>query len=240
MSKLAIETTQNVPLEFEVAPIEDRIKATLIDWLILIAYILVSSTFFYNFYKFGSGEFKEVMFVIHLIPFLLYELITEFWMNGQTFGKKAVGLRVISMNGTNPGVSQFLIRWLLRFVDISLFSGSIAMFTMILNGKGQRLGDIAAGTTVVRIKQKTKIADTILILLGATYQPKYQEVIRLSDHDIMIIHKFIQQTQNNENKDVLSELAETIKTHLEIKTEEPSLRFLQQILRDYNYYSGKI
>ena len=84
------------------------------------------------------------MYLIVNLPTTFYSLIFEIAMNGQTPGKYLNKIRVVKIDGSKPTLGSYLTRWLLRIIDIWFFTGSVAVFTILFNGKGQRLGDIAA------------------------------------------------------------------------------------------------
>ena len=81
---------------------------------------------------------------------------------------------------------SYPIRWLFRLLEITLTIGLIAFLTVLINGKGQR-GDIAAKTTVVKLRSKVKLSDTIYADINSDYIPKYASVIELADVDISTV-----------------------------------------------------
>ena len=70
---------------------------------------------------------------------------------GATFGKKALGLRVVRLDGSPIGWSEAILRFLLRIVDFQ-FSGLVALICVITTEKQQRVGDMVAKTLVVKAK----------------------------------------------------------------------------------------
>ncbi|HSJ12595.1 MAG TPA: RDD family protein, partial [Gillisia sp.] len=144
MDNYQIETAQNIGIKQNVAGIGDRILAFIIDALILIGYAILAS-----FGIAGLGLDGGQLWVYYLIiglPVFLYHLIWEIFNNGKSPGKAALNIKVARLDGSRPGFGQYIIRWLLRLIDISISSGGVAIVTILLNGKGQRLGDLAAGT----------------------------------------------------------------------------------------------
>ena len=107
-------------------------------------------------------------------------------MNGQSIGKKIIGIKVIGENGGRPALHQYLIRWLTRPFDFFFF-GLVGLLTVVLSKKNQRLGDMAAGTLVIKTKIETDINDTVFFELNDEYKPRYQQVMRLSDRDMNTI-----------------------------------------------------
>lgn len=95
---------------------------------------------------FGSG----VLIVFYLAAWLLYGILCEYYWNGQTIGKWLLGLRVVDAAGLELQFYQVAIRNLIRSVDLLPVFGLVGGITMLSNRRLQRLGDLAAGTVVVR------------------------------------------------------------------------------------------
>ena len=148
MDNFQIETAQNVSIQQNVASVATRIGSYLIDGLIIVGYYLIAIWIF-NALDMSLGIEMWVVYLLLGLPVFFYSLIFEVLMYGQTPGKYVNKIRVVKIDGSKPTFSSYLLRWMLRLIDISLASGSVALLTILLNGKGQRLGDMAAGTTVI-------------------------------------------------------------------------------------------
>src|SRR5215831_7319281 len=122
MSFISITTTQNIELEYELASLGERIVATIIDLIILFGYIILINMFG----SFSGGLFMTetgwIIFFIILLPVTFFSLLSEVYLNGQTVGKRVMGIKVFSLNGSQPAFSQYLIRWLFRLVDLWISS----------------------------------------------------------------------------------------------------------------------
>src|SRR5690606_7026060 len=153
-----------------------------------------------------EGGEQWVYYLIIGLPVFLYYLVWETFNKGQTPGKAALHIRVVRLDGSRPGFSQYIIRWLLRLVDISISSGGVAVVTILLNGKGQRLGDMAAGTTVITEKKKVQLSQTLQVDIPADYIPTYPQVTILKDKDVQQIKKLYKQAKINRNSDILNSL----------------------------------
>lgn len=235
MDKFQIETAQNIGIHQNVAGIGDRILAFLLDILIIVGYAILAS-----FAIAGLGMEKGEQWVYYLIiglPVFLYYLLWEIFNNGRTPGKAALEIRVVKLDGSRPRFSQYLIRWLLRLVDISFSSGSIAVVTILLNGKGQRLGDLAAGTTVITEKKQLNLSQTLLVDIPDNYMPHYPQVTLLKDRDIQNIKSVYQKAKIQRNHRVIISLSEKISKILEVHPEERPEEFVQNVLRDYSFYT---
>jgi uncharacterized RDD family membrane protein YckC len=235
MDNIKIQTTQNVDIEYELASIGDRILATLLDYVFFIAYFVMLAII--------AGFTKGVIFesiavvVILLLPVFLYDLLCEMFFQGKSFGKMIMKIKVVKLDGTQAGFGAYLLRWLLRIIDTRLFSGGVALIAIIANGKGQRIGDMAAGTTVVKMKQKVTLNDTILNRVVPAYTIVYQEVSRLTDSDIAIIKEVMQMSLRTGNNQALEKLAQKTKAAMGVNVNVPNAQFLSTVIQDYTHYN---
>lgn len=235
MDNFQIETAQNISITQNVAGLGERILAYLIDGLIMIAYV-VTMIFILSALEVSPGQEWVFMMLLGL-PLFLYFLLWEIFWNGRTPGKAAMEIRVVKLDGTKPAISSFLIRWLLRFVDITLSSGSVAVVTILINGKGQRLGDLAAGTTVISEKERTSLDHVLHADLPQDYRPVYPQVTILSDKDVQEIRDLYRNSLRNANYRVISSLSAKVSELLGVIPETNASEFLKTVLRDYQYYT---
>lgn len=159
--QLEIDTPENVLLNAEIAGYGSRCVAAMIDYLI-IALMLFVTTIVLTPSIFTSESVSSttvavlVLFQAGLL--LFYHLFFEFSWNGQTPGKRMLGLRVIMVNGLPLTTSAALIRNFVRlfdFLPILYCAGLIALF---VTKRTQRLGDLAANTVVIREQRKVTLA----------------------------------------------------------------------------------
>src|SRR4029077_19753394 len=119
-----------------------------------------------------------IWIVVLVIPFALYNLLFEIFMNGQSPGKRAMDIKVLRLDGTPATVGDYIMRWLFALVDVHLFSGLIAVLCIAIGGKGQRLGDMVAGTTVVKIiEEATVTASEVFVPQDTGYTAVFPQVI---------------------------------------------------------------
>ena len=244
MTQLSINTTQNVIINFSSASVGERIGAYFIDLLIKIAYFIV--IFYVFFYTLSLNNVtgrldnwsQMAIYMIFALPIVIYSIVLESLLEGQTFGKKLLKIKVVKIDGYQASFGDYLIRWLFRIIDISMTSGIIGLITMVVNSKTQRLGDISAGTAVITLKNKINISHTILEDIGEEYKPKYPLVIKLSDNDARIIKETFQASLKNADSEILNKLVSKIEQVTGIKNDLASKKeFVQTILKDYNYYT---
>jgi uncharacterized RDD family membrane protein YckC len=242
MSTIRVQTTQNVSLEYEVASVGDRVVAAIIDYLVLLAWIvacglLVALTM-------GSlGQASPALVVIIIVaavPVVFYHLMCEVFLNGQSLGKKARHIKVMRLDGTQPQLGDYLLRWLLRLIDMSLpmLGPLVALITILANGRGQRLGDMAAGTTVVSTRPRQAAGALAPLVTPADYVVVFPQADQLADHDVATIRQLLQKGLEHDNQLLLHEVANKVKTLTGIYTELPDEAFLRTVIRDHAHLAA--
>jgi len=236
MDNFQIETAQNVTIKQNVAPLSTRIGSFLIDMLIIAGYYIIIILII-NALGYSLDQSLYVYYALLSLPVFFYSLFFETLMNGQTPGKYFSKIRVTKLDGSKPTFGSYLIRWMLRLIDISLASGSVALLTILLNGKGQRLGDLAAGTTVISEKKNITINDTLLVDIPEEYKPTFSQVTLLNDKDIQTIKELYLKAKRNENHKTILKLHLKIIALTGIKTEMQPINFIDIVIKDYNYFT---
>ena len=186
MSLIRISTNFNIDIEFEAAPFHRRMFAWMIDMVVLIFYLVMAGKFLdwmNDWFTSGEDSFHNMyaLVLLMLLPFLIYLIVCEILMNGQSIGKRLMDIRVVNENGGRPSISQFVIRWLIRTSDYFILvaivmlpyaremgphiywglAGAIGLLitdiVLVNSRKQQRLGDILAHTLLVRTRQRADI-----------------------------------------------------------------------------------
>lgn len=235
MSTIRIQTTQNVTLEYEIASAGDRIVAALIDYSLYATWFIA-----WNLLNSQMGIVSgPVSSFISVLPTTFYFLASEVFFNGQTLGKKAMHLRVVRVDGTRAGLGDYLLRWLLRPIEIVMTLGILALIIILVNGRGQRLGDLAAGTTVINLKKRPDYNTPMAVDMAAiaNYQPVFAQAAALSDHDVALIRKLLFHGAKQENYLLLNEVANKVKAITGIYTDLQDGPFLKTVLRDHAHLS---
>ncbi|QEC51799.1 putative RDD family membrane protein YckC [Anseongella ginsenosidimutans] len=231
MRAIAIDTAQNVRLEYEIASVGERILAALLDYFIFIGWF----TLFSIVISILGLNLSLLTGVILALPVVFYHLVCEVFFNGQSIGKRTLNIRVLKKDGTQPSLGDYLMRWIFRIVDCGIASGSVAVICILINGKGQRLGDIAAGTTVVRTRRSTRLEDIRIRETPPDYQVTYPEVLTLSDRDISTIKRILKKSVHTGKLEMLKPLAEKVSGIMGIQSNREPYAFLTTVLNDYYY-----
>ncbi|MFP5041688.1 RDD family protein [Parasediminibacterium sp. JCM 36343] len=242
MSKIIVPASCNIDLSFEAAPFHHRFLAWLLDIFIMLGYILVMSFFIGKYMSHHHSTGRDLSYLYNLSsvemiafsPILVYHLLSELLLNGQSIGKRLLGMKVISETGTNASLYQYLIRWLLRVVDFGFSMGFIGFVTSIATKKGQRLGDVAAGTLVVKTRVKSDLGNTIFQEVETGYVPVYANVLRLSDRDMNVIKNILDASRRDNKLELAERTSDKIRSVLQITQHQHPIEFLETILKDYN------
>lgn len=254
MPKIKVQTTQNVVFEYEVASVGDRIVAWLLDSVIRFLFLYIATAIF-GVALFSSNDIEGhvVVFTILAMPVIFYYPILEYFWNGYTVGKRVMQIKVITMDGAKPGASAVILRWMMRIIDfhgVIIIAGLLSLewlaglgvmaspFAAILmvgiGKKGQRLGDIVAGSAVIKNKKIASLHDTILRITKDDYEPVYTNVLKLSDRDIRIIKEALEYYYKSNNAEHIRALAKKAKAILEVQVRVRPTEFLETIIKDYN------
>ncbi|TXB68001.1 RDD family protein [Phaeodactylibacter luteus] len=242
MNQIAIRTSQNVVIEYELATLRERAFAFFID-LLAILMVYVVATFFLLAKivgNLGSGMLEGALYsLVPLALFMGYHLFSEISMHGQTWGKRAMGLRVVRLDGQEAGLSDYLLRAVFHMVD-TLFSGGIlAALAISSSHHNQRLGDMTANTTVIRLKPSLgfQLGDILRIDSIDSYQVTYPQVQELAEQDMILIKNAVARYKAHRNKAhelAVQELSAHMQQLLDLDTLPPDpVSFLNTLVRDY-------
>lgn len=236
-----IRTAQNVALDVETAGLGGRLAASLIDYTILGAYFIAALLVLSEIAPAGAGWATQVAI---FLPVFLYFLLCEVLMNGQSIGKRVMKIKVARLDGRPPTLGNYIIRWLIRPVDVTLTSGLAGTLSILLTRTGQRLGDLAAGTTVIRVRPRTALSDTLFVDIEPGYTPQFEAVRRLDAKDVLTAKDVIKQLRGPTSSPSTEQLAARLKSILErkmnITSDLPPLDFLETVAKDYNHVHGVV
>jgi len=264
MPLIQIETPFNIDLEFEIAEAHKRLFAYLIDFCLLLVYFISMKYFYYGGFNISGTEALKSHVGLDIltisIPMLLYSLVCEVTMHGQTIGKKLMDIRVISLDGGEPSLSQYITRWIFKvfewpfffgytffslqsifgYVIITGFWGVVVLIFISVSKKNQRLGDLAANTVVVNTKSPFSVNDTVFMdIREANYVVMFPQVLKLSDRDINTIKNVVNLYHKEYNTETCERLALKVQHVLDIHSDMYPINFLETLLADYNYLANK-
>ena len=233
MQAVSVQTTQNIELEYPLAGIGERMLALLLDFLIIFSFFIV---------VFGglgilSLNLPNWMGVLIAIIGYLYRFFAEVLYNGQTVGKSVLKIKVVKLDGSAPSVAAYFLRWLMEPLDF--FIVGLGVLLVILTKKGQRLGDLLGGTTVIKIKKitTTNVRNKMIMKqVDEDYVPTYYQAGNISDAEITIIKDALKAFRDDAASQPVSLVEQKLKEKYHIESEEPTVKFLYTLLKDHAYY----
>lgn len=239
--QLTINTTQNVKIYFKQAPLSSRVIAALIDSCCLFLYG-IGVLFFWNklnLASYFSDDFTMYgVIVILLLPAIFYSVLAETLFKGKSLGKALMKIRVVKIDGYHATFVDYLTRWIFRSIDVLIGSGVIGLITILISNKGQRLGDLVAGTALISTKNNIGLSSTIYEEVGESYSVTYHQVLKLSDNDVRLIKEVMEEFKRTRNQLLLNKLVEKIEKSVGVKNKtESHIQFINCIIKDYNYLS---
>lgn len=205
MSVIRIATNFNIDLDFTLAPFHKRLIAWAMDMVVQVVYLVIAFRFLRwlttTMDASADNDYNQwAIMLVMLLPFLIYHLVCEIVMNGQSIGKKLLHLRVVHEGGGRPGFGAFIIRWLIRTSDymlltIILYAPYALMFgakffyalgasilllltdIILVNTskKSQRLGDLLAHTLLISTKDQGAIEETVFMEVIPNTNPNFRK-----------------------------------------------------------------
>jgi uncharacterized RDD family membrane protein YckC len=236
MQTIKVRTTQNVFIHYPVASVGDRILGYLLDRLILALYTIAVVALFLNM----EMEVIWIWLVVIGFPWMFYHLFFEILMDGQTPGKRAMSIKVIRLDGTPASIGDYLLRWIFSFIDFYILSGAIAVIVVAVGGKGQRIGDVVAGTSVIKlIKQQEITASDIFVTPETAFVPTVPQVVHLNERDIELIQRALEVNRDQGNMQPVLAVTERIKALLGVQTDLPPVKFLYTVVKDFQHLTSR-
>lgn len=157
----AVRTPENVVFEFELAGLSTRALGWAVDVCVMAVLVGLSATVSSVFGLVLAGFAKALYFVALFAIQWGYGAVLEWRWQGQTVGKRLVGVRVLGSNGLAISIGQAALRNLLRVVDILPGGYLLGGLSVLLDSRCRRFGDIAADTLVVRVQRAQRPVELI-------------------------------------------------------------------------------
>lgn len=269
MSVVRIATSFNIDLEFTLAPFHKRMIAWALDLVLQVVYLIIAARFirWLSLYMHNTADNAYNMWAIELLlmlPFMLYHLVCEVSTNGQSLGKRLMGLRVVNENGSRPSIGQFIIRWLIRTSDLTLLTiimyapyammfgaayfyaigGTFLLLVtdvILVNSgkKSQRLGDLLAHTMLISTKQPGSFEETLFTDVEERYVPVFPQVMQLTDRDINSLKSILTSARTRRDHKLAAAASQKIQAYLHVQTTLSPFDFLETLLKDYNHLSAQ-
>ena len=185
MSVAKLYTGFNIEVEFTISAFHKRLLAWFVDIVVIGVYIWMANQFV-DAFKTGLRDLSfNWLELLVWIPVLLYFLLSEITMNGQSPGKRLLRIKVITASGGQPTLSQYLIRWLFRAIDfpVLIFASLVysvwpwylfpllftGLISFILTPQSQRIGDLLAGTIVIDTNTESAWQHTVFTEVEESY-----------------------------------------------------------------------
>ena len=237
---ITIQTTQNVAIDYDLAGLGHRIGACLIDlilvvftwWLLLLIGIGLI----------GDDVSESFIFLMGPIFFILiYYFSLETFNQGQTIGKKLLGIRVVRIDGRDPTPADFLTRTVFFLIDVLFTLGAAATLMVATSRDKQRLGDLVAGTAVILTNPRSvfSLQDIMGIKNREDYEPVFPGVQRFTDADMMVVKQSLDRLRKyggEAHRRAVRELTNSIAEGLGLEVGAVNMtpeKFLETVLLDY-------
>lgn len=204
---LDIQTPENIAFDYQIAGIGSRFLATLLDTILvgllqlvlILVLVLILKAYDGNIFAGQLSAWVIAIFgLVTAVFYWGYYVFFEMLWNGQSPGKRWVGLRVIRSDGTPITLSESLIRNLARLVDFLPAAYGIGIITMFIDKQSRRLGDLAAGTLVVQDHapisiQSLSVKRTVNLGMRGLTNVSLEgfPIERLTNNDLNLIEDFL-------------------------------------------------
>ncbi len=229
-------TPEAIRLHADVAGVGSRSIALLVDAflqaLVLVPVLLVSLGAGFS----GSGATIVFAIVVFLVLWLYFPVFEWFW-RGQTPGKRSQRIRVVRTDGQPAGLAPILVRNLVRIVEVMILP-FLAVISMVVTSRSQRLGDLAAGTMVVR--ERALPAPSVLSLGGAGDAPSSTlDTSRMTERDYTVLRTFLTRRStldDNARRELAARLATRVREQLRQRPDEarlPDEQLIEAAARSY-------
>ena len=242
MESINILTGQHITIKYEPASVVQRMTALILDYIFMSVYFTALLFIFFKMFdieNYSDNKIAYLFLSLFFLPVLCYHVIFETLMSGQTPGKFILKIRVTNINGSSPNFLSYFLRWILLPIDYMPYGG-LGAILIIFTKNHQRLGDMAAGTTVVKIipsSAKYK-ADNVFNEFVTNYNPVFSQAEFISEGQIRLISEILEKpSRDNAINLSIEQLTSKIKQKLDIETQMNDLDFLRTIVKDYYYFA---
>ncbi len=232
--RVTIKTPEGVDLELTLAGAGSRMAAAFLDAVILlvvVAVTLIAATVLGLVAGVESGALLlgliSLMVTLEIVGYyVLFETLT-----GRTPGKAALGLRVTGANGEPLGFGAAAVRNLVRIVDFLPFGYGLGLVTMLLSPQNQRLGDMAAGTLVVRERfAEAEVSDAVI---DEPPLPPGWDTSAVTAEELVLVRRFLNRSRSlpaDRRAQIATQIAAKLRPRVTTPEPEPDdERFLRLV-----------
>jgi uncharacterized RDD family membrane protein YckC len=221
----------------------ERLLAMFLDAALYFFGALIFMNAFSSIFRLliGDSEWIWMLFVLAPVVSIIFYLgLQEMLNKGRTLGKIAVKIKVIHTDGSDLKWSAILLRALCILPDLLFSFGMAGSILINVTPRRQRIGDMAAGTVVVKVNpiaNQITLEDLLSLKTLSDYQPVYPQVKSMTEKDMIFIKSVIVRSERNLNvhqNDALIQVTEHLREVLGISTAPADrVEFLRTLLRDY-------
>jgi uncharacterized RDD family membrane protein YckC len=195
--RMRIETPEGVDLELTLAGLGSRVGSAVVDAVIrgllyVAILLLVGVSIWGGGVDPGSGFLTAILIVLIFFIEVGYDIAFETLASGRTVGKRIAGLRVLRIDGSPVDFRSSAIRNLLRLVDGALTGYLAGVISVLVTSKNQRLGDLAAGTVVVRDRVAEVKTTGVSYLYADGTEPLALDATAVSREDVATLRRFLE------------------------------------------------
>jgi uncharacterized RDD family membrane protein YckC len=188
--RVTIATPEGIELELILAGIGSRFAATLLDVVVQLGAIFALAIVLGPL---GSSGYVVAVYLVAVFVILFaYDIVLETWNRGRTIGKLAAGLRVVRVGGEAEGFLTAAVRNFLRIVDFLPAFYVVGVISILSTRRNQRLGDLAAGTLVVRERRPAVAAGAAYLPPPAAAPYLEWDVSAVSAEDVATLRQFLE------------------------------------------------
>lgn len=230
MKYIDISTSHNISIRYELANTMYRVLAWAIDvFIVSIYFAVISAVAIANLYLY---------YFLVLIPIGFYHLAFEILNNGQSPGKQMLKIKVVTLHGRTAKPQDYFLRWIFRMLEITGCLGIIATLYISSTEKNQRIGDMLAQTTVIKLRGNQIYDLKTLVKMGKEErQIKYPKATIYNDTDMMLLKDAMNRFKkdpSSANRKFLTMLGQRIADDLDVKLDHRRMnQFLETVLHDY-------
>jgi uncharacterized RDD family membrane protein YckC len=243
-----VDTPENIEFGYDVAGIGARFLAALVDSSIFTAIMYIIFRLLINS-DIGSSAFKTFLIGSTLLQCAYYIAFERFW-NGQTPGKRLLGIRVVQEAGRPVTLIASVIRNFIRLIDFFPVFYGTGILAMFIDKRARRVGDLAAGTLVVRDRQRVTLesllsgtrSGSVANALAGNAKSLLPNIEALRPQDMALVQDFLLRRSTlppDRRSRIASQLAYALFGRLGYSVPGDAELFLQQASDQYVIIQGQ-